>query len=477
MKFISLLTPTAILIFLSLGIASVSGYNSDNIYTYSQVKDIMSFYSLKGWVFSAVPFTIPDVLLSIPFAALLNDPITFYYVVSPIQILIFALIYSYIQKNQSNQCSYALTYTSIAIAISSLAIIGPLIFKSAFWPYFFTIQSFFIFVKHGSAAIAAVLAFFLIPVNVRPNLKILAVFLAFFIPLTLSNFYFAFYLSFLVFARVDKKNWKTCFMYLSVIGTVSIICFILSYAFNPSLSLQMQNTLAASGSNKSGLYKSLFLILLTPFLMVVILKYLKILTPTLLRLFVGLLLISIAEVSMGLLSDADSFRYMCASFLISTIFLQKIVLNLSYKKLKAIQYICLFLTICYLINALFVRERSATDIYKNEIACINNLHTEPMTIISEYWPAKVIFESTHRQHNLIQTNGNLEPNDWFSNTRWKSLHPNTKQALVIRDGLSQNVIENLMYQNGSEETCNGKIIVLDINNKVFDGLINRDNIR
>jgi hypothetical protein len=93
-----------VIIFLSIALASTRSYDSDALYAFSQAKDLIEYGSLLGWTFSAIPFTVPDVILALPLVFFSNEPYTYYLLSAPIQLGFFAgfysLYFSYILKRE-----------------------------------------------------------------------------------------------------------------------------------------------------------------------------------------------------------------------------------------------------------------------------------------------------------------------------------------------------------------------------------------
>jgi len=446
-----------LLIILGISFASKSGYDSDSLYSFSQAKDLIKFGSLSGWSFSAITFIVPDLIFSLPFAAFLDNPYIFHLITSPIQIILFVYLFSVYYKSKNTDMNFWIVFTTTTLSTVVIAIIS-LFLRGGFY---FAVEPFFVFVHHGFAALSAVLVFLYSKDNSFLVLRKHYIWSSFgFFLLIVSDFYFALYFGFLIISTFDKTQWKKTLLFAVAFGALSIATFGGSYLFNPSLGAQVNNSLNITNYSRVGILIHMLLILLVPTILVFLLWLKCKLTEEFKQLYIALFLVAFTIFFMGLIIDMYAFRYIAIVYPISIIFCTEILL------MTPKNYKTLLLCFCYIgvlsltIYANFLKEKPNRFVYYDEIKCIEEMNLSHATIVATYWPAKMIFESTNRQNNLIQIDKNLKEYNWIYNDRWKSLYRDNGFTFVITDHLSSEVILRLKEKNETQSLCGGKVLLI-----------------
>ncbi|MBP2665393.1 MAG: hypothetical protein H6Q76_373, partial [Firmicutes bacterium] len=445
---------------LSIAFASLRGYNSDSLYSYSQAKDLLQFGSLSGWTFPAISFLVPDVILSLPFAAILDNPYNFLLASSPIQIILFIYLFSLYYTSNNTNTDFPTTFTIAAISAAAIAILGSVVFRDVFY---FMVEPFFILVHHGFAASFAVLIFLYAKHDVflvfkkHYFLSALGLFL-----LIVSDFYFAFYFGFLIISTFSKTQWRKTLVILVAFSAFSIAIFLASYLMNPSLGFYANNSLNATNDSRASVFMGIVFILVLPTIFVVRLWQMKSLTEEFKQLYIAFLLIAFAIFFMGLIADKYAFRYLTIAYPISIVLCTKILLSIPERYKKLLLCFCFLFVLSLTIYANFLKEKPGRFAFHDEIKCIQEMGLSQSTIVADYWPAKMIFESTNRQYNLIQVDGNLNERNWVNNSRWKTLYADNGITFVITDQLSKDVISRLNEKKEAQSLCGGKVLLIRV---------------
>lgn len=448
-----------VLISFTLTIVSLSGYNSDALYVYSQARDIYQFGSLRGWTYSAIPFFFPDALLTLPLAGIIHNPLTFYFVASPIAILFFVgLLSRYI--SQENKVSYCDTFLSISITVALVGFTGSFFLKQQ---YYFLVQPFFIFNTHGFAAIAALLGFlycmkdsFLV---LRSHRIISIVILGL---LSLSDFYFCVYFGLLILAGYKRDRLPEFLSVTFFFGIFSILIFIASYKINPSLAEQIHNSTTQINERKWENILLSMIYITIPGIALIWMRIKGFFIPIYVkRLFLGLVLIVAFINAAGLLHDKYTFRYLTILFAGSIVIFSYILARLSTSKKLLIAVFCLIASLIIITRANFVAEKPMVRAYHDEIQCIHDEHLPGSSIVAQYWPAKIIFESLDRKYNLIQVNGDLNEMKWISNILWRTMYPDNQVTFIVTDQLSGQIIKALETEHQASMFCGGKLLKIN----------------
>jgi hypothetical protein len=452
---------------LALSAAMFRGYNSDALYTYSLAKDIFQFGSLKGWTYAASPFVFPDVLLSLPAAIFINSPFWFHVATAPIQLLLFVVGYSFLRSH--GQASVSKVSLALACAGVCILYLGLILFKN---PFYFLAEPVFIFAHHGCVALAAILLFLYTRENtfqkIRENVLMYGLL---FIVLIGSDFFFSLYFGSLLLAETKKKNWKLNLAVTIAFSILSIVIFILSWKLNPSLSVQagISTDFGSGDASIDKLHTVLRFvgILLIPTAILSWINLRNTVSDNLRALFISIVIVSFVTAITGLVKSADTYRYACMVYPVTAIMLAEVILSLSHRKMLLLASVCFVAVFTALAHAWLHEGRQSMAIYKSEIDCLRQNAIPGSTVIAEYWPAKIIFESTHRQFNLIQVNENADAYAWISNSRWKSIYPKNGFTYLVLANIKPEVAQRWEATGQNRLICNGKILQIETDPKVF----------
>lgn len=461
MKLTALQIPLSLasIILLPIAVMSAGDYSADSLYPFSQAKDILQFGTLNGWNYSAIPFTFPDVIFSIPFALLLNNPYYFYLATAPLQIGLFLLLYSYyIFKYQPSQgFSNALVASTIATVI-----IGTTAFLLTGDAYFKVISTFFQLVYHGFAALFAVILFLFARIdNFDKLIKNFAFYLIIFIALIASDFYFAFYFGVLILASINKSNWKKILSIGICFSFLSLSIFMLSWNLNPSLKIQVLSSLAPPDFNKTQSLIALLGIMALPTASYIYLIRKGKCHDELKLLYIALILGAFLLWIGGQLKNEHYFRYYAIAFPISIILLSQVCLAITAKARFFNTIICSIFAISLAYTNLIILGHIRNPVYEHEIFCLNQQEIKHSTIIAEYWVAKPIFEATNRQYNLWQVNGGLEKFPWINNRAWERLYEENGTTYIITAGVNAAALKNIDPNLEKKLICDGSILSIN----------------
>jgi hypothetical protein len=450
-----------VIIFLSIALASTRSYDSDALYAFSQAKDLIEYGSLLGWTFSANPFTVPDVILALPLVFFSNKPYTYYLLSAPIQLGFFAGFYSLYFKKRNPVIGFSTILSSIAISATMLVFIGCLLFRK---PYFFMVEPFFIFVHHAFAALIAVLIFLYTKEDsfyiLRRHYVISVLAL---IALTASDFYFAFYFGLLTVSTLTKANWRKMSSFYFLTAGISALTFIISWKLNPSVALQAANSLSSSNLGVGAVLLRLAIILSLPTAFYFWLIRINRCSKELHQLYFSLILITLFVFFAGLLINEYTFRYLTIVFPITIILFSNIVIRLSIRRIRLLLAISLVTTLMLCIFLNFLKQNPVSAVYKEELQCIDRLELRNSSLIAEYWPAKIIFESTGRAYNLYQVNSELIKRYWINNSRWESLYQPNGSTIIVTELLDKNKLAEVKIKFDGKSICNGKLLYIKAN--------------
>ncbi|MFT4246696.1 MAG: hypothetical protein QM581_01495 [Pseudomonas sp.] len=438
------------LIVASTGMAAVTLYSSDSLYAYSMALDVIQFHTLSGWTYSAVPFFFPDVLLALPLAGLLRDPWYFHLASSPVLVLLFvAGVSRYLAP--AWRVRYADAFVAAAAAVTGLVVAGlvlPAPFEGIVTPAF-------VFVYHASVAFVAVALYLLTRADMFGVLRrhwilsLLAVVL-----LTLSDLYFAVYFGALILVSFEPRRWRPFLALAIPYGVVVIAVLVLSLGINDSLLEQATGSLAVAGEPYPALRHGLVL-LWVPGLAVAGLAWRRRLSSVSLRLYAGMVLAMLLIIAAGLIRDVYGFRYLVLVYAVSIVLYAELLICAPVWSRNAL---LLAATLFLAGRGLAGADDPGIDAYQAEIACIADSVPTGATIVAEYWPAKMVFETLHRRYNLLQVTETLRPRGWISNRRWRRLHPDNGISLVVAARLEPDTWHRLQALPDARALCGGLVL-------------------
>lgn len=444
---------------LSINVSSWLGYNADALYAYSQARDLVEDFNLSGWVFSAIPFTFPDVILSIPAYLISGSPINYVALTSPLQIGLFVVLYIYFCRVS---CGTPRVYTlaSMIISLTILEVINKFVFMKINPSFFFMEEGLFVFARHGFAATLSVIIYLVLAKKQFELRKFdLIVILLIVMLLSISDFYFCFYLGSILICSFRPSNWRKVMPITLGFFVITCVVFLASWRLNHNLRIQATNSLLSGGDSSFNLLVGYFTIWVLPICCYSWLYYKKrtnfVLTSLLASIFFMSLLLSV----FGLVKSVSLFRYMAVVMPISILLLNEIVV--SFKRNYIIPSLFLSLTICCYIFISTKPINTLKRVYQEEIECVADVGANGTSLVAEYWAAKVIFESTNRIKNLYQVDSNFNIFDWIVNKKWSQIHPDTS-SIIVTNGLSKKVLKQIEEKYSPQHLCVSKILLIDL---------------
>lgn len=456
MKHLQLIISGLILLVLSAGFAA-QGFNSDALYSYSQARDIWQFGSLRGWTFSAISFSVPDVLLSIPIAGLIRSPYAFYCLTAPLQILLLVGLYAIYKSRTSPDQDFINTFALTSISVAIIAIAFSLMIGDAFY---FTVEPFFIFVHHGFAAICSIFIFLLCRkddfASWRQNPILTALLLS---ALIYSDFFFGLYLGTFIAATMNKKHPKT----IVVLIAFSLLCiciFVIDLYLNPSLGIQTAYSLFLK-YDKWQIITNASLVIIPSIVLATYLYKKKLLSDDLRSLLIGCILVVYSLCLAGILKDLVGFRYLCIIFPITAFLLVEVLISANIRITTNVITLLLVAILSWSSYVYFQSKDRGQTPFSEELACIKELPLAHPTIIARYWPAKMIFESNNRKANLIQVNEKFERNNWIYNSRWSTIFPEENTSIVVTSELGPEILEKLQTNFATRLICQNKLLLME----------------
>ncbi len=447
-----------VLVGLSFAVTLATGYNADALYVYSQAKDLIQLGSLRGWTFSAIPFTVPDLLIALPFAALVQNPRVYYLVAAPVQIVLLGAALSvWLSRTQGRRFDR----TMLEFAIGAAFIV--LLCGAALHPFgYFAVQPLFILNYHGLAAICAtVLAVVACDDDFRMLRNHLTATLVAVALLTASDFYFAFYFGAMLGASLLLSRSLALLPLVAAVGSLSGAVFVASYLLNPSLGVHIEANAAIKAELGTGQVVSRMIgLMVVPTVLVLILRLRGTLSRRSLILYVALVATSAALAAGGLIKDRYGFRYLTILVPVSLVLFLEVVRAVPPRR-EAALLAAAAASVGAAVLVVSLKPTATLSTYRDEIACIDAADRPGSTIVAEYWPAKIVFEGTGRRHNLAQVDGALHPRDWISNARWRSLHPGGRTIFVVTDQVAQQPLARLARDTAAETICGGRLLKID----------------
>ncbi|MGP9809942.1 hypothetical protein ACTZWT_00370 [Rhodopseudomonas sp. NSM] len=447
-----------LLIGLSVAVTLPSGYNSDALYVYSQAKDLIAFQSLRGWTLSAIPFTVPDLLAALPIAAIVPGPRAYYFSAAPVQIVVLGVALS---ARLARTQRRPFDRTMLAFAIGAAFVV--LLYGAAFYPFgYFAVQPLFILNYHGFAAICATLLavvacdddFRLLREHLPATLVAVAL-------LTASDFFFAVYFGAMLAAALLVSRSRALLLPVVAVGGLSAAVFAGSYLLNPSLGVHIRESAATPVELGSWQVAARMIgLMIVPTALVLVLRLRGALSRRSLILYLSLLVMLAALAVAGLMKDLSAFRYLAILVPVSLVLVLDIVADVPAKR-EATLLVAAAASVGAALTVVGLKPSSALSPYRDEIACIDAADRPGSSIAAQYWPAKIVFEGTGRRHNLVQVGAALEPWDWISNARWRSLHHGGRTTFVVADRLDQQALTRLAREAEAEAICGGKLLKID----------------
>ena len=445
-----------------------STINSDTLWSYSFSRDILENIDLSNFTFPPFYYFFDIIISFVP--SLIGNYLIHSIIVSPFNICIFLIIFSWLYSTESEYDFFkigSLFILSIILVYFAFIIISylfSLIFNGIF-PLVILKNYFFMQGNHGLSSVAAIVISYSFYFKLKKfNSKSLLFFLVF--TFSLSDFWFAVYfLPIIGFLYLSKREKKILFdlVYLTAISS-SALAF--TYYFNSELS-SYKLTHNNSFDTLVGIKSIFFVLYVLPISLLVFLYYLKKISLFLKCIFFGSL------ISFAFIFLTNNYSYLNMRFFVFilpiNILLLFEVLKIHIKDIKKIFITTLifsFLGILQIFIFNFTNDKMRNEFthfnFEEEISCIKQITKEKSySVVTDYWPGKIIFESLERKINLISTN-------WIYNPSWANINSNASGLIIVKyklypDGNMHEELKSLIEsdRSNSKMICNNKLILIE----------------
>lgn len=464
--------------------------NSDFVYHYSLLKDILTGVSLSGWHYAANIIFTGQLFGLIP--ALFSDgPDAFFLLVSFVQPLFFIFSLSYLFANKGNlwisftdNCVNLIISLIIIIffyKISSYAVYLISDIKVA--AFFYIEQHFHFTVGRGVLSVIVFYYYFFYKKNIKQIDYIIFTILIFI--LTFSDAWFAVHiLSFIGFYflfNISKKN-----LYITIYSLLIAIFAMLAAYFVSSDLQTYASDLFEKSQNYSRENKTDIKVIIHSFITIVstsliyIYLYLrKINTQFINILFASCFLIYFFSIFTGFYINDYSSRYTVLFFICSSVMFYTFFETNKKKLLIPLLFLSNILILIFSFQS-FTKDENIITRYQEEIYCLKKINVnKDYLFVSSFWPGKIIFEKSGRNSNFLQVQAGWARNTkdgkfvkdqdwlpvfreykWIVNENWKNLYDKeTNGFLVLRENLPPKHAEELLKLPESKEYCNKKFII------------------
>ena len=447
-----------------------STVNSDTIWSYSFSRDLIEGVDLKGFTFPPFYYFLDIVFSFIP--SLFGNYIFHSMLVSPINILIFVIVFSYFYRLNTEENYYQIIINLIlsTIIIYYLSIIISFIFSlfvnQDIFPLLTLKNYFFMPANHGLSAVMSLIISYLFFFKKEKIRKKIILFFSVFV-LSLSDFWFAVYFLPIIgiwfLSNINKNNLLEV-IYLTMIAASALL---ITYYLNPTLKSYKLTNNNYSVDDSINILVIFFTVYFIPIITFAYLIYKKKITFFIKCIFFG------SIISFLFIFLTDNYSYLNMRFYV---FILPLNILLTYEILKIhliskkiifkasllLLMLGVFQMITFNITNNNMKNQYTHFNFKEEISCLKNiLQIKKYSIIADYWPGRIIFENLNREFNLISK-------QWIYNPSWANLHNNTNGLIVVKyklypDGYMHDELKALVEDENvkSQDYCSNKLIIID----------------
>ncbi len=449
--------------------------NSDTIWSYSFSRDLITGVSIKNWVFPPQNYFLDIFISFLP--SLTGNIVIHSILVSPINILVLLITFSYFLKRKFNFELYisfsilvlATLFTYFFYSFSSYVIsntfnfdfTAPIILKNYFY-----MQG-----NHGLSSVMAIILsyyFFFQPQKIeRKYILYIGTFI-----FSLCDFWFIVYFFPIlgIFFLINKK--KETLYDLCLLLSLSITAVVLTYFLNDSLSkYDMFNRsvnldrnflrdITADYSEKILLFVSLYSLPIFAFIFLYSKKKLDNFEKSI---FYGCL---VSQLFIVLIDQFNPTHIRLSLMVLPTsiLLLKTMIISIFKDRPEKAYYISSFFLIVVIFKP-FVLNKPESFKFSDEVQCIKKLQFEnnkqKYFVITSYWPGKVIFEGTQRTVNF------WDYKNLIYNPLWSELHDQNDALILITYQFNIHSFNPALFKMMKEKTigyrslCNNKLILLE----------------
>lgn len=445
-----------------------STINSDTLWSYSFSRDVIEGVDLKNFSFPPFYYFLDIIISFIP--SLPGNHLLHSMLVSPVNICIFLFFFSRFYSSDydfnfyKNGSLLILSIILIYFLFIAISYFFSLIFQSVF-PLVMLKNYFFMQGNHGLSSVAALIISYNFYFRSQKFKNNLFLFILVFI-FSFSDFWFAVYfLPIIGFFYLFKKDLKILInlIYLTLVSSSALLA---TYFFNSELS-SYKLTHNNSFDTIVGIKSIFFILYILPISFFIYLYFKQSLT-----LFLRCVMFA-SFVSFAFIFFTNNYSYLNMRFYVFFLPLNILlifeILKIHFNQIKKIFFISillLFLGISQLFtfnltNNIMKNEFTHFN-FEEEISCIKEITDKKnYTVMTDYWPGKIVFESLNRKINLISTN-------WIYNPSWSNLNKNANGLIIVTyklypDGNMHDDLKNLIESKKSDSKmiCNNKLILID----------------
>ena len=438
---------------------SITGLESDLIQLFSISKDIYSGLSIKDFSFGAASGFFLERIFSLLFFPIIDtaEKHFFFFPIFRIVLIIFLLNY-FFGKYISQNFLYSLNV--LVLSFNVFNFVG-FIFTTEF--FFFLTRQYYISFVHGLAFCYAIIAFAIFYENKFKSNVFYVLYLFCIFLITISFIIFAIYLGSFIFIYWLFNRDISIFIRSLKIALVCIAGIVFAFLINQDNLIQFNNSSIGQASKNWFLIFKIYLFSILPSVIIYFYNcYKKNKKEIFTYLFYGNLFYVTILCLIGMLNSAYDVRYICGTFLITVMLFQLTVGNFFHNKNFFVSFSIFFFLITSILLFTNYQKNNfgLVNRYSEEVKCVKNLD-KTYTIVSTYWPAKIVFELTNRKHNLFQVNAIMKYRKWLYNPSWINVHKETSGMLILINGLEMNTalkLINLKENLQGELICNNRIL-------------------
>jgi hypothetical protein len=402
--------------------------SADGIYIYSFAKDLVDGIPLTGWQTPPSPYFFPDIFLSIPLLALHINPLTWFYLASTLQPMLFVLLMARHTRVSAEPFAAALTRSAI-LFIAGYALFY--ILGKTTWNV--TASVFFMLGHHMFPALVALGLYWSMESNARSfRYYMLAVILGFVTGLSDPFFLPVFAMLALAHLLVHKRLAEIG--YTGWVAASAALGIFINYRTNIALTIQAANN---SGipydimGNAVHFYhvvhaRGLIFLLAVPCLAIChyFTRRNRADDQQLVLGVASLLLIALMALS-GVVRDIFQMRYLCA---LAPVYLYLAALSAMHFSLLDTLLERWKISLMYGLTVIMAIGAFASP-YKNPLSdphrklmdCAEITPLRDKPFLSEYWAAKILFEMRNRDLSMTQVTSDLTNYAWIFNSSWPSM--------------------------------------------------------
>jgi hypothetical protein len=484
MKLLHLYLLGALLFILLFAMALLfhTGINSDVLYPFSFLTDLLRHVPVKQWIFPGPLFFFPDMLVSLPIVAMVKTPQLWAIVFGYLQIIAMVSVIAYFHRTTASHSDFSIRFISATYVTIFVYVLGSMLFHD---PWTMIADKSVLAVHHFSSALLALWIFFIIRPQTQINkvkmitLFVLACVMGFSDPLFIY-FLAGLYLPYFIQYHFKWWSYRPWVLMMAVIFASTLVGIFLNLYLNPGLSVEL-----TVPSHHASLFYVLDhfinfkkvmgwyginVVFTVPILLFMVGYNKK--NNMVMHLSSSMLLMALGYIIFGLVKDhLVLLRYINIDF---PIMIYCVLALLPAQCLQwTTSWIAAFLMLVlgvYYAHSHF--QDYQTAIFSKNLQSLLRCkalekNMKGSVFVATYSPAKVVFEYFNRSSSLVQVNSTLQQYDWINNLTWQKQVYRPKAALISTMELDPTVIDQLKVLPKAQIMCRGELIRVPIQMKLF----------